>query len=433
MTKTATQIAFEALTSEDDGRVCKDIPDKACNDQPENFVTHILSLSLTKTADGLINPKLILSWILTTLGAPSYFIGLLVPIREAGALLPQLFTAGYLRSLPQRKFAWAAGSFAQGASAAGMGIAAMTLKGFALGLTITILLTILALARSVCSVSYKDVLGKTLDQSKRGTAIGTASSLAAASVVIYALLLSSQIFDKLTLVTIGLFLAAGFWMTASLLFTTLTEEKGATEGGGNPFQVAKDHAKYLTQDRQLMLFILTRALLTATALAPPFMVALTATDFQEGFAGPGWLLLASSMASLTSSYIWGRLSDRSSRYVLLLSGLLGGIALTATSICTFLTMLHISWLMPVLLFGLMVAYQGVRLGRSTHLVDMASENKRAAYTALSNTIIGVILIAGGAFSIIASLYGEITVLIIFALMCFASAISAYLLEEAQDA
>ena len=42
-------------------------------------------------------------------------------------------------------------------------------------------------------------------------------------------------------------------------------------------------------------------------------------------------------------------------------------------------------------------HQGVRLGRTTHVVDMADEDSRAAYTALSNTIIGVVLLAGGIF------------------------------------
>lgn len=431
MTKTASDIAFEVLTSEDDGRVCKDIPSSACKDQPKNFTTHITSLTLTKCADGLIDPKLVLSWILSSTGAPSVLIGLLVPVREAGALLPQLFTAGYLRSLPQRKFAWALGSCLQGLSAASMGLAVLYLEGTTLGITITLLLATLAFARSICSVSYKDVLGKTVDKSKRGTATGTASSLAAAFVIIYAVILSSNSFNKFTLLTIGLFLASAFWLIASCLFLTLTEEKGATEGGGNPFNVAKENAKYLIEDKQLIYFILTRGLLIATALAPPFMVSLAAKNYENGFADLGWLLLASSAASLLSSYIWGRLADRSSRWVLILSGFIGGLALAATALSSNLLLFSYNGLLPLLLFILMIAYQGVRLGRSTHLVDMANEKKRAAYTALSNTIIGILLLLGSGFSILASLFGEEVILYLFSLMCFGSMISAKFLKEEQ--
>jgi hypothetical protein len=38
---------------------------------------------------------------------------------------------------------------------------------------------------------------------------------------------------------------------------------------------------------------------------------------------------------------------------------------------------------------------GVRLGRKIYLVDMASGDNRAAYVAVSNTLIGVLMLAGG--------------------------------------
>lgn len=120
----AIQRAYALLTGEDDGRVCRDIPESACDDQPRSFVTHIASLALTKTGDGLADPKLVLSWLLTALGAPAGLIGLLVPVREAGALLPQLVTAGWVRSRPIRKWVWVGGSVVQGLAVLAMAVAA---------------------------------------------------------------------------------------------------------------------------------------------------------------------------------------------------------------------------------------------------------------------------------------------------------------------
>ena len=40
---------YEMLTSEDDGRVCRDIPEEACKDQPGNFLTHAISLDRKMT------------------------------------------------------------------------------------------------------------------------------------------------------------------------------------------------------------------------------------------------------------------------------------------------------------------------------------------------------------------------------------------------
>lgn len=428
--RSTTEKAFQAITIDDEGRVCADIPESACNQEPGNFFKHVGSLALTKSADGLIDPKLVLSWLMTSLGAPVALIGLLVPVREAGALLPQLLTAGFLRKLQRRKWAWAVGSLVQGLAAAAIGLVAITMTGAAAGWAIVIALAILALARSVCSVCYKDVLGKTIDKSRRGTATGLAGSIASVSVIVYALALSSNLFDRMTLVTGGLFLAGGAWILSALLFATLKEEAGATEGGKSALKEAFNNFTYLRDDPQLMRFILTRGLLTATALAPPFMIAV-GSQAGEGYDKLGFLVLASALARLCSSFVWGRLSDRSSRKVLIFSAMVAAIILAATSWLAFAGTLSGGYILPVLLFGLMIAYQGVRLGRSTHLVDMADKDTRAAYTALSNTIIGLLLLAGGVFSLVANWFGGEVVLVIMAGMSALAILAALGLNEVQ--
>ena len=434
MAENTQELVFEMLTSGDEGRVCKDIPDSACKEEAGNFFTHVTSLSTSKISDGLIDPKLVLSWLLTTIGTPTWLIGLLVPVREAGALLPQLFTAAALRELPQRKWAWAAGSAVQGLAAASMGLAAFFLDGAAAGYVILIALAVLALARSVCSVTYKDVLGKTVSKSRRGTATGTASTVGAAAVLVYGGLLTVGWIDRMSLVIGGLLLAGGLWMTGAVLFTTLNEEPGSTEGGGNPIKSFRDNFQLLAEDKQLRRFILTRGLLISTALAPPFMVAL-GTDTEEAsqmFGGLGLLVIASAGAGLLSSYVWGRLADRSSRKVLILTAAAATLALLATLGLNAAGLLQDIWALPLVLFVLMIAYQGVRLGRSTHLVDMASQDNRAAYTALSNTIIGTLLIFGSGFSVVAHMAGEAVVIGLLALMSALAIPVAIGLEEVQD-
>ena len=290
-----------------------------------------------------------------------------------------------------------------------------------------------ALARSVCSVSYKDVLGKTVSKSRRGTATGIAGSIAAAMVIVFALLLVLGVVERLDLVLGGLVVAGACWIAGGLIFATLEEEKGATEGGANSFAVARENLSLLKKDPQLRIFIAARGLLTATALAPPFMIAAASSDGQTAFEGLGFLVLASSTASLTSSYVWGRLADRSSRKVLLFSALAGAGALVATCFAAITGALATIWVLPVLLFALMIAYQGVRLGRSTHLVDMADEDTRAAYTALSNTIIGMILLAGSVFGVIAQFFGNEAVLGVMAALCLGGSWFAVRLEEVQQA
>lgn len=430
--RSTTDMAFQAIIIDDQGRVCADIPESACQQEPGNFFRHVGALALTKSADGLVDPKLVLSWLMTALGAPVALIGLLVPVREAGALLPQLVTAVYLRKLPRRKWAWAIGSAVQGLAAAAIGLIAISLTGVAAGWAIILALAALALARSVCSVCYKDVLGKTIDKSRRGTATGLAGSIASVTVIVYALSLSFQLVDRMTLVIGGLFLAGAAWIASALLFATLTERAGATEGGKSALKEALANFTYLHDDLQLRRFILTRGLLTATALAPPFMIAV-GSRAGEGYDKLGFLVLASALASLLSSFVWGRLSDRSSRKVLVFSALVAAIILAVTAWLAFAGTLAGGYFLPVLLFGLMIAYQGVRLGRATHLVDMADTDTRAAYTALSNTVIGILLLAGGLFSLVANWFGGEVVLAVMAGMSGLAILAAWGLEEVQEA
>ena len=402
------------------------------NKSARNMVRHVVSLSLSKSADGLVDPKLVLSWLLNALGAPAVLIGFLVPIREAGALLPQLFTSGWLETLPRRKWVWVAGSAVQGLSALAIAFAALTPDGLTGGLVILGALTVLALARSMSSVSYKDVLGRTVKKRKRGRTTGLAGSIAAITVIAFALLLSSGLVARMTLVLFGLTLAGIFWICSSLVFSRIEEEPGETEEGRSPFVEALRHLDYLRTSKQLRRFILVRGLLTATALAPPFMVSAAAESGNQSYDALGFLVLASASASLVSSFVWGWLSDRSSRKVLMLAGVSGAVALAACAGLKAAGVLGVSGVLPVILFILMVAYQGVRLGRSTHLVDMADEKTRAAFTALSNTIIGCLLLAGGAFGLLAQLAGTGWVLGVMAVMCGLAALAALSLEEVQS-
>ena len=421
------------LTGDDEGRVCRDVPESACDVQPGNFLKHVLALGATKTGDGLVDAKLVLPWLLGALGAPAFFTGVLVPIREAGALLPQLVTAGSIRALPVRKTAWALGSLVQGLAVVGMGVAALLLTGAALGWAVTGLLALLSLARSVCSVAYKDVLGKTVSKSTRGTATGTASTLASALVFVFGALLALGWLPLEVGVVAGvLLLAGGLWIVAAAIFVTLAERPGATEGGANALAVVRDQISLLRTDPQLVRFIVVRGLLTSTALAPPFLLALGGRD-GGGTGELGLFVLASSAAAVLSTYAWGRLSDVSSRRVLIRSGLVAalplGVAAGAGGLAP--ALLGAPGLLPALLLVLMVAYQGVRLGRSTHVVDMADAERRAAYTALSNTIVGLVLLAASLFGVLAAAAGEAVVLGTFAGMSLLAAVLAAGLEEVQ--
>ncbi len=81
---------------------------------------------------------------------------------------------------------------------------------------------------------------------------------------------------------------------------------------------------------------------------------------------------------------------------------------------------------------LMIIHHGVRLGRKTYLVDMANQDNRALYVALSNTFTGVLMLAvGGLIGGLAQWLGSSLLLLVLAATALGAMVSAQRLPEAE--
>jgi MFS family permease len=396
----------------------------------KSYRTHLASLTLTKMADGLIDPKLVLAWLLNAIGSPGFLVGLLVPVRESGALLPQILLARMIQKRQVRKYFWAAGAAVQGLAALGMAIAAMTLPGSVAGWVIVVLLAVLAVARSACSASYKDVLSRTIEKGKRGTVSGTAGTIASVVVLIFAILLSTGILPREPFaISAAIALAGGLWLSAAAVFARLEERKD--ERADDADVSLAGLLDPLQEDQEFRNYIATRALLISTALAPPFLVMLGNGD--DDFGNLGLLVLASSIASIVSSYFWGALSDWSSRRTLMLAGAAsGGILVVAAGTGILGVIDQTGYLIAGYIFVSQIAYQGARAGRKTHLTDMDSDGRKSVYTALSNTLIGALLVFGGLLGVLADVAGPQSVLVVLACFSLSAIFSAFRLSEVQQ-
>lgn len=399
---------------------------------PGNFFRMASALVLTKMADLLINPKTVLAWLMTAVGAPPSLVAWLVPVRESGALIPQLVIGAWVRRHPYRKPFWVLGSILQGLCVLGMAAAVWWLAGTAAGMAIIGLLVTFSLSRGLCSVAVKDVEGKTIPRTRRGRLSGLATTFSGVGTLILTLVLFAGQRDPSLAFYAGLLISAAMlWWLAAALFARIREEGGETGGGGNALRQALSRLSLLRDDPPFRHFVITRALLMASALGAPFLVVLS----QGG--GSGWLLgsfvLASALASTVSAGFWGWMADSSSRRVMLRGGALaalicligGGLALVG------LDGRALHWFYPGLYFVLAVAHDGVRIGRKTYLVDMASGNRRTDYTSVSNTVIGVLLLIIGGLSALASTASPETALLLLGLMGAGGVFSAWRLAEVE--
>lgn len=426
---------YEWLTGDDDSRMCDDIPDGACQEQPRNFLLHLLASLGNKLADELSSARLVLPWLLGIIGAPVWMVGLLVPIREAGALLPQLFVAGFIRLKPQRKWVWVAGATMQAIAAAGLALLALMGSGAMGGALVLAALILLSLARGLSSIATKDVLGKTIAKRRRGTLMGWSGSIAGAATLVAGGILVA-FGDRPGHVALATLLgvAAGGWLLNALCAARINEVPGAVEGGENAWDSIKLGMSLMREDATFLHFNLARALLLSSALALPYVALLGQQQSGTELGGLGILVVVSGLAAMVASPIWGKRADRSSRRVM-------RDAAIGTAICCLLGALIAwlpgSWTQSVLPYAgvyalLVVVHHGVRLGRKTYLVDIANQDNRALYVALSNTFTGVLmLVVGGMMGALAQWLGSAMLLVILALTAIGAMLSAQRLPEAE--
>lgn len=424
---------YDLITGEEDARVCKDIPAESCNDQPRNFFAYLGANTLNKVADELSSAKLVLPWMLGALGAPTAFTGFLVPIRESGVLLPQMAVAAYVRRMPRRKPVWLLGAVLSALALIGMAAAALLLEGAAAGIAVVGLLIIYSLARGLCSVSAKDVLGKTVSKSRRGRLMGWSAAAGGVLTLVLGLWLTGVSFDDAghEIFALMLFGAGLLWLVALVLFGSILEHPGSTEGGGNALQVARENLQLLRNDKPFRQFVFGRTSLLAVALAPPFYVLLAQQYASGDLAGLGMMVIASGLAAAISSPIWGILGDRSSRKVMALGAAGAGVLGIAVSAAAYAEVpwLAYGWVHAVIFMLLIVMHSGVRLGRKVYLVDMASENNRAAYVAVSNTVIGVMMLLGGLVGLLGDWLGVVAVIALLSAWSLLAAFGSLRLRE----
>lgn len=427
--------AYSLIHNEEDARTCKDISDEACKYYPVNFFLIIISNTLTKLADTLSNPKTVLAWLMSYVNAPLYLISFLVPIRESGSMLPQIVIASYVRKMPIRKWIWVLGSILQFISMIGIGIVSLTFEGDIAGWLIILLLIVFSLSRGLSSVSSKDVLGKTIPKTRRGRLNGYSTSISGILSLFAGLFIIYKSEEGLGIEFYGylIFFAACLWFLGAIVYSFINEFSGETSGGENAIKEALARLNLLKDDKPFRNFVIARSLLLCSALTAPFYVVLSQTYLGKDIYILGLFIFANGIASSISAPIWGKMADESSKNVMVKAAIITStLGIVMFIIVMYFQLIRESlWLYPLAFFILGIAHSGVRLGRKTYIVDMAGGNKRTDYVAVSNTIIGIVLLITGGISALASIISPEGVLLVLSSFGLAGAYTSYKLPSVQ--
>lgn len=375
----------------------------------------ISGLSLNKLADLLISAKTTLTALLVSVGAPVWMIGWLVPIRESGALLPQVLISVYLRNHAERHKVWRLGMFTQAFSVMGI-IASVTLfSGFTAGGGVLLSLVILSIGRSACSLTVKDIEADVAKKGKRGNLIGIASTISglvtlciAIPLVVFEGALSS---NMLLVILCASLLSFGATLICVWPIKTRVDTGDKSR---DTFSVNFDSTVYK--------FIFVRGLFVHSALVAPYFMIERDGDVQELLP---IYIGAEALAALLSSIIWGKIADKSAKLTLQLSGVLalfacvGLLALDSTSI----------FISAFLFFVLSIAHAGVRTGRKTYSLDVKEGHERTELVGFSNTAIGLILLGFGALYAALTSILSFTVVYIMAVMLVLAILATVILPN----
>ncbi|EYT62658.1 hypothetical protein H483_0109435 [Dietzia sp. UCD-THP] len=439
---TAAETVYSALvTREHSGG--GDLPERVERDIPRNGLRLVAANTLQSSGDQAVNASTVLPWLFHVLGVPAALVGLLVPIRESGSMLPQVLLTPLVLRVTHRKWVFVTGAAVQAAAVAVMaGIAALG-RGTAAGVGILAALVVFSLGRCLCSIASKDVQGRTIPSGERGQIIGLATSAAGIVAVTLGLAIRALGGDDLSAGALALLLAGGaaLWVLSALVYARVTEPAGESaagtsddpvgEGGGSWFAEA---ARLFREDRTFRRFVTVRGLVLVSSLSPPFIVSMSVAAGTGALAGLGGFILASGVASLIGGRIFGRVADRSSRR------LMAGAA-AAASVVT------LGFVAAVPLFGvdgssgpgtaffvggyflLTLLHSGVRVGRKTYVVDVAEGDLRTTYVAVSNSAMGVILLVIGGITSALALAGVEWALVFLAVLGVIGAVSGLRMPE----
>lgn len=360
--------------------------------------------------DLLISAKTTLPWLLVSLGAPTWIVSMLVPIRESGSLIPQWPLKQKTQHIENRLIIWRWGIIIQAGSVCLMIASAVLTKMLTAGLLVLFSLLLLSLGRSLSSLSMKDIQGLNIEKGQRGKLVGLASSISGLLSLITAglLLLSPQNMNILAiqlLITFSAFLLFVSLLLSVGLTANLIYDKNNANHGKSLWKTIKKHADL----RQL---IISRCLLLHAALIAPFFVSASATN-NDFFQLP-YFIIGSALAAFLSSYLWGEMADKSAVRTMFFATL---VCLFASFVFYFVTYLD-NWLIDVFLFFILnLGYAGVRIGRKTYMLDIAQGSQRTLYVAAANSMVGyVLLMLGGLYAVLYAVIGDHIILVMTGFM-----------------
>jgi hypothetical protein len=389
----------------------------------------------------LTSEKLVLPFLYSTLGAPIFFAGLLVPIAAVSKLVIQILAASVIRSAEKNKWFIAASAVVW---ALALTVITTTVNGVAVGLVIpifAIVSVVLGAVLGVSSLTVQNLVGKIFDHRVRSRLMFTQSSLAGLLAVVI-MLGSLFILPPLTsnaahqeLIWLGIALT----LISAVLCIIIREPADPPTAENqrkigefkNPFRDLRSNFKITFALPWFRRFLIARSLILSVELSMPFFAIHAASFHADSTNGLTWFVIASSLGLVVGGVVWPRIS-RDSVHVLLVLGTciacLGGVLALAIELQITPPSIFVYALVFVLIS---LGSQATRNGRKLYLLNVTTKEQRPICIAMSNVVIGGMSIAFGAIlGALAGFQGVAWPIVVLVVLNVATGIFVFSLKDA---
>lgn len=416
------------------------LPEQVRTRVARNGLRQVSASALQSSGDHTVNASTVLPWLFHVLGVPGALAGLLVPIRESGSMLPQALLTPLILRVRQRKWVYVVGALVQASAVAVMAGTAALGHGLVAGVVILVASAVFSLGRCLCSITSKDVQGRTVPKGERGQINGLATIVS--GLVAITLGLGIRYFggDDLDAGRLAWLLAVGaaLWVAVAAVYVGVrepvpdrewstgepdpgTEREEKVGRGGEERNWFVQTFALLRDDRDFRHFVSVRSFLLVSALSPPFVVTLSIQSGAEGLAGLGGYVIASGLAALLGGRVFGPWADRSSKKLMATGAGIASFVIFALVLIVALpgfsgATLWGSSIFTAAYFCLTLMHTGVRVGRKTYVVDMAEGDRRTTYVAVSNSAMGFVLLVVGGISSLLAVLGIVWALLFLAVL-----------------
>ncbi len=423
-----------------DAQAEHDLPEAVKRNLPGNALRLIGATALQGSGDQVVKASTVLPWLFHALGVPVALVGLLVPIRESGSMLPQALLTPLILRVRRRKWVFVAGALVQAAMVAAMALVAAFANGLLAGVLILIALAVFSLGRSLSSISSKDVLGRTVPKGTRGQISGLSTMVSGIVAISLGLVLRIVGGGDAPIWMLVALLVGGsvMWILAALVYAGVREPVRAAAHHHSDMPAVAEGLRtavtLLREDAPFRRFVIVRSLLLVSALSPPFVVSIAVSSGAGALSGLGGFIIASGLSAIIGGPVFGRFADRASRSLMAVGAGLASIVLALMLVVTGLPGFdgNTAWGAGVFIatyFILTFVHTGVRVARKTYVVDMAKGDQRTEYVAVSNSAMGVILLAAGGISSLLALWGAVWAIMFLAALGLVGVVAASKLPD----